>query len=177
MKPDCEEANSSGAPLKRIWSIVEWIADSVTRFVRTTVSSGRDEFRSIVPRIFRSISATEPNDDKKIYGVQRIGSRESGGGESGEKSLFERFVYRIYHGWDDAGRGGVALPSSQRSLALSVAARLLPGREREDWLEENRAYLGDIDGRLRRRWWVFRQVLAMPRYSYTVRTDVDKETA
>jgi hypothetical protein len=60
---------------------------------------------------------------------------------------------------------------------LRLVSVLLPGDQREEWLEENRAYLGDIDGSFGRCWWVVGQLLAMPRYAYTVRTDAKKESA
>ncbi|MCX4231843.1 hypothetical protein [Streptomyces ortus] len=60
---------------------------------------------------------------------------------------------------------------------LRGAAGLLPSVEREDWLEEQRGYLADLPSR-RARWvWVLRQLAAMPRYTFTVRTGREKEAA
>ncbi|MBQ0855654.1 hypothetical protein J8N05_46710 (plasmid) [Streptomyces sp. BH-SS-21] len=60
---------------------------------------------------------------------------------------------------------------------LHGAAGLLPSAEREDWLEEQRGYLVDLPSRRARWGWVLRQLAAMPRYAYTVRTGREKETA
>ena len=54
--------------------------------------------------------------------------------------------------------------------ALRLVAWLLPGDEQTEWLEEQRGYLTDLPGR-RPQWsWIVKQLLAMPRYAYTVRT-------
>lgn len=60
---------------------------------------------------------------------------------------------------------------------LRCATRLLPLDERNDWLEEQQGYLADLSSR-RSRWsWVLRQLTAMPRYAYTVRTGREREPA
>ncbi|MFF4563014.1 hypothetical protein [Streptomyces sp. NPDC001435] len=46
----------------------------------------------------------------------------------------------------------------------------LPGDEQTEWLEEQRGYLTDLPGRWSRWSWIVMQLLAMPRYAYTVRT-------
>jgi hypothetical protein len=177
MTPDGEDVGSGGGRLRRLWQVSELVVDSINRFVRATVSSGRDEFRSIVPRIFSSDSARGVMDDTAMHWVGGASSSSPRSSEAENRNLVSRFWYRMFQGWGRFKRDGVTVPPGQRSLALTCAARLLPGQERDDWLEENRAYLSDIDGRLRRRWWVVRQVLAMPRYAYTVRTDAKKESA
>lgn len=65
----------------------------------------------------------------------------------------------------------------RRSVVMNVLALFLPGSERDGWLEENRSYLTNIDGAVRRALWVGGWVRAMPRYAYTVRADVKKESA
>lgn len=74
-----------------------------------------------------------------------------------------------------------ALSSRNRSgpgkNTLRLLAVLLPGQERSEWLEEQRGYLADLPGR-RARWaWIASQLVAMPRYAYTVRTGSGKEPA
>ncbi|GAA0664807.1 hypothetical protein GCM10009548_36030 [Streptomyces malaysiensis subsp. malaysiensis] len=60
---------------------------------------------------------------------------------------------------------------------LRLIALLLPGKERTEWLEEQRGYLADLSDR-RGRWaWIARQIIAMPRYAYTVRTGGEREPA
>ena len=67
-------------------------------------------------------------------------------------------------------------PESGRHVLRFVAA-LLPVDERSAWLEEQRRYLADLPRR-RARWaWVVAQLLAMPRYAYTVRTSNETERA
>ncbi|MBQ0855651.1 hypothetical protein J8N05_46690 (plasmid) [Streptomyces sp. BH-SS-21] len=61
--------------------------------------------------------------------------------------------------------------------ALRWATHLLPLVEREDWLEEQRGYLADLPSRRACWGWVVRQLAAMPRYAYTVRTGREKEAA
>ncbi len=64
--------------------------------------------------------------------------------------------------------GGRALQLIARVLAL-----LLPADERHEWVEEQRGYLADLPGR-RAQWaWIVDQLLAMPRYAYTVRSGRD----
>ncbi|MFD9807610.1 hypothetical protein ACFWZZ_10870 [[Kitasatospora] papulosa] len=60
---------------------------------------------------------------------------------------------------------------------LALAGRLLPADERAGWVEEQRSYLADLPGGRPRWQWVFAQMLAMPRYVYTVRTGREKEPA
>ncbi|MBE4739814.1 hypothetical protein [Streptomyces caniscabiei] len=55
--------------------------------------------------------------------------------------------------------------------ALRLLAWLLPGDEQTEWLEEQRGYLTDLPGRWSQWSWIVMQLLAMPRYAYTVRTD------
>jgi hypothetical protein len=71
---------------------------------------------------------------------------------------------------------GVGVPVGHLRL-LRCATRLLPLDERNDWLEEQQGYLADLSSR-RSRWsWVLRQLTAMPRYAYTVRTGREREPA
>ncbi|MFC8596675.1 hypothetical protein [Streptomyces atroolivaceus] len=60
---------------------------------------------------------------------------------------------------------------------LALAGRLLPADERAGWVEEQRGYLADLPGGCSRWQWVLAQMLAMPRYVYTVRTGREKEPA
>jgi hypothetical protein len=67
-------------------------------------------------------------------------------------------------------------PKSGRNVLRFIAV-LLPGDERSDWVEEQRRYLEDLPRR-RARWaWLVAQLLAMPRYAYTVRTSNEAERA
>jgi hypothetical protein len=54
--------------------------------------------------------------------------------------------------------------------ALRLVAWLLPGGERTEWLEEQHGYLTDLPDSWSRWSWIVKQLLAMPRYAYTVRT-------
>ncbi|MFJ5291120.1 hypothetical protein [Streptomyces sp. NPDC088348] len=54
--------------------------------------------------------------------------------------------------------------------ALRLMAWFLPGDEQIEWLEEQRGYLTDLPGRWSQWSWIVMQLLAMPRYAYTVRT-------
>ncbi|MEU8990423.1 hypothetical protein AB0C98_28970 [Streptomyces sp. NPDC048558] len=60
---------------------------------------------------------------------------------------------------------------------LRLTALLLPRGERVDWLEEQRGYLADLPTRRACWGWIFAQLLAMPRYAYTVRTGRERESA
>ncbi|MFC8826536.1 hypothetical protein ACFT9I_14480 [Streptomyces sp. NPDC057137] len=60
---------------------------------------------------------------------------------------------------------------------LQLAAQLLPGADRSDWLEEQRACLTDLPDRRARRRWIVSALLGTPRYAYTVRTGRKKEAA
>lgn len=72
---------------------------------------------------------------------------------------------------------GAAEPVRWLDRLLRCATRLLPLDERNDWLEEQQGYLADLSS-LRSRWsWVLRQLTAMPRYAYTVRTGREREPA
>ncbi|MDH2393980.1 hypothetical protein QCN29_35575 [Streptomyces sp. HNM0663] len=58
-----------------------------------------------------------------------------------------------------------------------MATQLLPAHERVDWLEEQRGYLADLPAR-RERWaWTLAQLIALPRYTYTLRTGRRREPA
>ncbi|WP_405977526.1 PAS domain-containing protein [Streptomyces sp. NBC_00158] len=59
---------------------------------------------------------------------------------------------------------------------LHLGALLLPAEERGGWLEEQKAILSYLPGR-REQWrWIFKQLFAMPRFAYTVRSGRDKES-
>ncbi|MFI0156709.1 hypothetical protein [Streptomyces lydicus] len=60
---------------------------------------------------------------------------------------------------------------------LRLTTLLLPGSERADWLEEQRGYLADLPKRRACWGWIIAQLLAMPRYAYTVRTGRERESA
>ncbi|MDQ0935062.1 hypothetical protein [Streptomyces turgidiscabies] len=67
--------------------------------------------------------------------------------------------------------------SSYMSSVLRLAVRLMPTAERAEWLEEQRGYLADLPTRQARWAWLVAQLVAMPRYAYTVRTGREKESA
>ncbi len=60
---------------------------------------------------------------------------------------------------------------------LRLLALLLPGGEQADWLEEQQGYLADLPTRRARWGWIVRQLLAMPKYAYTVRSEQEREAA
>lgn len=60
---------------------------------------------------------------------------------------------------------------------LRLIASILPVEERPEWLEEQRAYLVDLPSRRAQWLWVAAQLVAMPRYAYTVRTGSETESA
>ncbi|WP_328581434.1 hypothetical protein [Streptomyces sp. NBC_00370] len=60
---------------------------------------------------------------------------------------------------------------------LILLSRILPGVERDDWLEEHRAYLADLDNRMARCRWILETLVGMPRYAYTVRSNHTRESA
>ncbi|MFC4508252.1 MULTISPECIES: hypothetical protein [Streptomyces] len=79
--------------------------------------------------------------------------------------------------WESDGEQKRISPPAADSSLFRLAARVLPESERGDWLEEQRGYLADL-GALRARWrWIAKQLMAMPRYAYTVRTGAKKESA
>uniref|UniRef100_UPI002F910C49 hypothetical protein n=1 Tax=Streptomyces cellulosae TaxID=1968 RepID=UPI002F910C49 len=78
--------------------------------------------------------------------------------------------------YDEEQRRGAVVAVGHLRL-LRCATRLLPLDERNGWLEEQQGYLADLSSR-RARWsWVLRQLTAMPRYAYTVRTGREREPA
>ncbi|RSS54699.1 PAS domain S-box protein [Streptomyces sp. WAC07061] len=73
------------------------------------------------------------------------------------------------------GPGSLAKEPGGR--VLHFGALLLPAEERSGWLEEQRAILYCLPGR-REQWrWILKQLFAMPRFAYTVRSGRDKEPA
>jgi hypothetical protein len=99
---------------------------------------------------------------RRCKGYERVGHVAAGGSS------------RI---WGAVHEQADEIYSGRLSIALSLGGLLLPAAERSDRVEENPAYLADAEGRWSRYWWVIRQLLAMPRYAYTVRTDSKKESA
>ncbi|MFF7641830.1 hypothetical protein [Streptomyces canus] len=76
-----------------------------------------------------------------------------------------------------AGRTTAKPLHSHVTAPLRLATRLLPVAQRGEWLEEQRSYLADLSTP-RERWaWVLSQLLAMPKYAYTVRASREKEPA
>ncbi|MDQ1064618.1 hypothetical protein [Streptomyces canus] len=98
------------------------------------------------------------------------------GSETVHMSLSRQEVVRAYRRYRRDVAGNLPKPPQPPGL-LRGATRLLPSAEREDWLEEQRGYLADLPSRRARWGWVLRQLAAMPRYAYTVRTGREKEAA
>ncbi|MFF0160194.1 hypothetical protein ACFYRY_22065 [Streptomyces sp. NPDC005263] len=97
--------------------------------------------------------------------------------ETDDRKFREIERYTIFTRNEWVGRATAKPLHNHVTAPLRLATRLLPVAQRGEWLEEQRSYLADLSTP-RKRWaWMLSQLIAMPKYAYTVRASREKEPA